>query len=115
MTEQGPISDHGNVDYSGEIEGLGLARQTWRAGVKRHLGLWAIRWTVGFSIVAAVYYFNRDWTWLWWWALGLALALPALTLAVDALVNRKLRHTQQAWADLEGRINRGDYDNGRAE
>ncbi len=108
------MTEQEKVDYSGKIEELGLAQETWRAGIKRHLGLWTIRWTIGFSIVAAVYYFNRDWTWLWWWALGLALALPALTLAVDALVNRKLRRAQQAWADLEERINRGDYEGDRS-
>ena len=107
------MTEQGKVDYSDEIEALGLARQTWRVGVKRHLVLWVIRWTIGFSIVAAIYYFNPDWTWLWWWAIGLALALPVISLAATALLNRKIRRAQHAWAGLEERINRGDYDEGR--
>jgi hypothetical protein len=33
---------------------------------RRRLVLWAVRWVIGFAIIAVVVHFQPDWFWLWW-------------------------------------------------
>ena len=99
------MSDEDRISYQAEIEQLGSLRSGWRAVVAQQLKMWAIRWAIGFAIIAAIYAFNPEWTWLWWWGLGLALALPVATLAVTTFFTWKIKRNQQQWSDLEEWVN----------
>ena len=33
--------------------------------VSRRLILWAVRWIIGFGVIALVVYFQPAWSWLW--------------------------------------------------
>ena len=55
----------------------------------KRLVLWAIRWLIGFAIIAAVDYFYDGVGWLWWAGGGLAATTLILMLAVHVIMARK--------------------------
>lgn len=69
--------------------------------LKRELTFWAIRWIIGFGIIAAVVHYYPDWSWLWWaGAIVACITLTTLLLA-HAFLKRKLAQTEQKITDLD--------------
>lgn len=87
------------IDQS--TEQMSAVRREFQQDMKRRILLWAIRWFIGFSIIAVVVYFKPEWSWLWWVGVGFALVTPLTTLVAQKFVDRKIAETHQALAQAQ--------------
>jgi len=69
--------------------------------LQRRLMLWAVRWLLGFAIIAALVHFNPGLSWLWWVSIGIAGLSLTATLVMHLLMQRRIAKAQGRIADFE--------------
>ncbi len=81
-----------------ELEGL---HKGFRINVRRSLGRWAIRWSLGLAVAIAI---GMSVDWLWWLpfgAAGVALISLGSIFVMQNAVNRRIRDTRNRLVGLE--------------
>ncbi len=69
--------------------------------LQRRLVMWAVRWLIGFGIVAAVVHFWPSAAWLWWAAAAVAVLSLVTLLLMHFVVQRRLQLAQTRIAEAE--------------
>ncbi len=69
--------------------------------LQRRLVMWAVRWLIGFGIVAAVVHFWPSVSWLWWAAAAFAALSLITLLVVQFIVQRRIGVAQTRIAEAE--------------
>lgn len=69
--------------------------------LQRRLVMWAVRWLIGFGIVAAVVHFWPSVAWLWWAAAAVAALSLITLLIVHFVVQRRIGVAQARIAEAE--------------
>jgi hypothetical protein len=65
-------------------------RDALAGSVRRRLRLWAVRWVLGFAVIAVVVHFYPNLTWLFWAGAGVAALSLVVTLSIHAFAKRRL-------------------------
>lgn len=84
-----------------ELERLDASTATFGT---RRMVLWAIRWAMGFAVIAVVVHFHPDWSWLWWAGAGLAAPMPIMLLAGHWIIGRRSRQARAALLELDSAL-----------
>lgn len=71
---------------------------------------WAVRWAIGFGIIAVVVHFRPDWSWLWWFGAGAAAITPVSALVMGWPLKRRIRRTDRALTELETALGEAEAD-----
>ncbi|MDH3595231.1 MAG: hypothetical protein OEU09_18710 [Rhodospirillales bacterium] len=95
------MDGHPAGQSTAELEAL--RGETDRFLTKR-LVLWAIRWIIGFAIIAAVDYFFDGVGWLWWAGGALAATTLILMLVMHWIMARKYAEVQGKLDELNDAI-----------
>lgn len=98
-------------DIQQQLEELAAVSQGF---LKREVTFWAVRWVIGFAIIAAIVHYYPDWSWLWLaGALVATITLSTLILA-NHFLKRKVAQTHdkisQAKTELEQMPNEENND-----
>lgn len=95
-----PVQD----DPQSGREAVAAIERDWRGFRGRRMVLWAVRWTIGLAVIAAVVHFQPEWGWLWWAGLGFAALTPLSAAAAHWFVGRKLRQAEASIMELEAAL-----------
>jgi hypothetical protein len=76
--------------------------------LRRRLAFWAVRWTLGFAVIAVVVYFRPDWRGLWWAGICVAAIMPAIVLAAERLLKSRVRRLHRKLRDIEAALRDAD-------
>ena len=69
--------------------------------ISRRLILWAVRWIIGFGIIALAAYFQPEWSWLWWVGGSIAALSLAITLTMHFVMQRKFAEVRRKMEEAE--------------
>lgn len=107
--EQAKVGNELEAEFRADLEQLKNYEEGHTRETRKRLLLWAIRWAIGFGLIAIAVYFNPDWSWLWWVGAAVAALSLALIVVSSLFLKRKLARTTQKMSELEERIQ--DIDN----
>ncbi|NIV10798.1 MAG: hypothetical protein GWN62_05775 [Aliifodinibius sp.] len=75
---------------------------------RRRFILWAIRWTIGFGVIAVVIYYLPNWLWLWYTGVAIAGLSLVSMIAGRFMIQRKVANINKSIEDA--RIASDDLD-----
>lgn len=104
------LSDDTTDEFSFDRSELDALRAGTTTFMRQRLVMWALRWIIGFALIAVIVWYHPDYSWLWWVGAIVALLSLAILLIGQRVLARKFDQTDHRIDKAESEIRSLDDD-----